>query len=46
VDVVVFLPIAMVGGLVGKIFREFGLTIVVSTLISLFVSFTLTPMLA
>ena len=46
VDVVVFLPIAMVGGLVGKIFREFGLTIVFSTLISLFVSFTLTPMLA
>ncbi len=46
VDVVVFLPIALVGGLVGKIFREFGLTIVVSTLISLFVSFTLTPMLA
>ena len=46
VDVVVFLPIALVGGLVGKVFREFGLTIVVSTLISLFVSFTLTPMLA
>lgn len=46
VDVVVFLPIAMVGGLVGKIFREFGLTIVLSTMISLFVSFTLTPMLA
>ena len=46
VDVVVFLPIAMVGGLVGKVFREFGLTIVVSTLLSLFVSFTLTPMLA
>jgi hydrophobic/amphiphilic exporter-1 (mainly G- bacteria), HAE1 family len=46
VDVVVFLPIAMVSGIVGKIFREFGLTIVVSTLFSLFVSFTLTPMLA
>ncbi|MFA6571039.1 MAG: efflux RND transporter permease subunit [Bacteroidota bacterium] len=46
VDVVVFLPIAMLSGIVGKIFREFGLTIVVSTLFSLFVSFTLTPMLA
>lgn len=46
VDVVVFLPIALIGGIVGKIFREFGLTIVVSTLLSLFVSFTLTPMLA
>jgi HAE1 family hydrophobic/amphiphilic exporter-1 len=46
VDVVVFLPIAMMSGIVGKIFREFGLTIVVSTLVSLFVSFTLTPLLA
>lgn len=46
VDVVVFLPISMVGGLVGRIFSEFGITIVVSTLLSLFVSFTLTPLLA
>ncbi len=46
VDVVVFLPISLVSGLSGKIFREFGLTVVSSTLISLLVSFTLTPMLA
>ncbi len=46
VDVVVFMPISMVGGVVGRIFGEFGLTVVVSTLLSLFVSFTLTPMLA
>jgi hydrophobic/amphiphilic exporter-1 (mainly G- bacteria), HAE1 family len=46
VDVVVFLPIAMLSGIVGKIFREFGLTIVAATLVSLFVSFTLTPLLA
>jgi len=46
VDVVVFLPIALIGGIVGKIFKEFGLTVVVSTMLSLFVSFTLTPMLA
>jgi hydrophobic/amphiphilic exporter-1 (mainly G- bacteria), HAE1 family len=46
VDVVVFLPIAMVSGVVGKIFKEFGLTVVVATLFSLFVSFTLTPLLA
>jgi HAE1 family hydrophobic/amphiphilic exporter-1 len=46
VDVVVFLPISLVGGLVGRIFSEFGITIVVSTLLSLFVSFTLTPMLS
>lgn len=46
VDVVVFLPISMISGIVGKIFREFGLTIVTATLVSLFVSFTLTPLLA
>jgi HAE1 family hydrophobic/amphiphilic exporter-1 len=46
VDVVVFLPISLIGGMVGKIFSEFGITIVVSTLLSLFVSFTLTPLLA
>jgi HAE1 family hydrophobic/amphiphilic exporter-1 len=46
VDVVVFLPISLVGGLVGRIFSEFGITVVVSTLMSLFVSFTLTPLLA
>jgi HAE1 family hydrophobic/amphiphilic exporter-1 len=45
-DVVVYLPIAFTSGLVGQIFREFGLTIVVATLFSLFVSFTLTPLLA
>jgi hydrophobic/amphiphilic exporter-1 (mainly G- bacteria), HAE1 family len=46
VDVVVFLPISLVGGVVGRIFSEFGITIVIATLLSLFVSFTLTPMLA
>ena len=46
VDVVVFLPISLVGGMVGRIFSEFGITIVCSTLLSLFVSFTLTPMLS
>lgn len=46
VDVVVFLPISLVGGMIGKIFSEFGITVVISTLLSLFVSFTLTPMLA
>ncbi len=46
VDVVVFLPISLVGGMIGRIFSEFGITVVISTLLSLFVSFTLTPMLA
>jgi len=42
----VFLPVAMVNGIVGKYFIEFGLTIVFSILISLLVSFTLVPLLA
>ena len=46
VDVVVFVPIAFMGGIVGGFFREFGLTIATATLLSLLVSFTLTPMLA
>jgi len=46
VDVVVFLPLSLVSGLVGNIMREFALTVVFSTLMSLFVSFTITPLLA
>jgi hydrophobic/amphiphilic exporter-1 (mainly G- bacteria), HAE1 family len=46
VDVVVFLPLAFSGGLIGAILREFSLVVVFSTLMSLFVSFTITPMLA
>lgn len=45
-DVVVFLPIAFMTGMVGQYFKQFGLTIVFATLFSMFVSFTLTPMLA
>jgi len=45
-DVVVFGPIAFMQGMVGQMFRQFGLTVVVATLFSLFVSFTLTPMMA
>ena len=46
VDVVVYTPVAFLTGMVGQFFREFGGTIVVATLFSLIVSFTLTPMLA
>ena len=46
VDVVVFLPLALSGGLIGAILREFSLVVVFSTMMSLFVSFTITPMLA
>lgn len=45
-DVVVFLPIAFMTGMTGQYFKQFGLTIVFATLFSMFVSFTLTPMLA
>ncbi len=46
VDVVVFVPIAFMGGIVGQFFRQFGLVVATATLFSLFISFTLTPMLA
>ena len=45
-DAVTFLPIAFMSGMTGQFFRQFGLTIVFAGLFSLFVSFTLTPMLA
>ena len=45
VDVVVFLPITMVNGMIADILRQFSLVVVVSTLMSLFVCFTLTPLL-
>ena len=45
-DIAVFLPIAFMNGMTGQFFRQFGMTIVFATLFSLFVSFTLTPMLA
>jgi HAE1 family hydrophobic/amphiphilic exporter-1 len=46
VDVVVFVPIAFMGGITGQFFRSFGITVATATLFSLLVSFTLTPMLA
>lgn len=46
VDVVVFLPLALVSGMIGNMLREFSLVVVFSTLMSLFVSFTITPLLA
>jgi len=46
VDVVVFLPISFLPGTVGRVLSEFGLVVVVATLTSLVVSFTVTPALA
>ena len=46
VDVVVFFPIAFISGQVGRQIAEFAIVVVISTLTSLFVSFTITPTLA
>ncbi len=46
VDVVIYVPLALTGGLIGNIIREFAMVVVISTLMSLFVSFTVTPLLA
>ena len=46
VDVVVFVPIGLSGGIVGNIMSQFAWVVVFSTLMSLLVSFTVTPMLA
>ena len=43
--VAVFIPVLLMGGMVGRIFREFAVTIAVAIIISGFVSLTLTPML-
>jgi len=45
-NVVIFVPIAFMGGIIGQFFRDLGLTATFSTLCSLLASFTLTPMLA
>lgn len=44
--VAVFLPVGMMTGVVGQFFKQFGLTVVFSVLVSLFVAFTLVPMLS
>jgi hydrophobe/amphiphile efflux-1 (HAE1) family protein len=44
--VAVFVPVAFMPGIVGRFFYQFGITVAVSVLVSLFVAFTLTPMLS
>jgi HAE1 family hydrophobic/amphiphilic exporter-1 len=44
--VAVFVPVAFMGGMIGKIFFQFGVTVAFAVLVSLFVSFTLDPMLS
>ncbi|WP_031957288.1 efflux RND transporter permease subunit [Acinetobacter baumannii] len=44
--VAVFLPVAFMGGLIGRFFYQFGVTVSTAVLISMFISFTLDPMLS
>ena len=44
--IAVFIPVAFMGGMVGRFFYEFGITVAAAVLVSLFVSFTLDPMLS
>ncbi len=44
--VAVFLPVAFMGGIIGRFFLQFGITVSAAVLLSLFVSFTLDPMLS
>jgi HAE1 family hydrophobic/amphiphilic exporter-1 len=44
--VAIFLPVAFMKGIIGRFFLQFALTVVFAVLVSLFVSFTLTPMMA
>jgi HAE1 family hydrophobic/amphiphilic exporter-1 len=43
--IAVFIPVLLMGGMVGRVFREFAVTIAVAIIVSGFVSLTLTPML-
>jgi HAE1 family hydrophobic/amphiphilic exporter-1 len=44
--VAVFLPIGFMGGIIGRFFKEFGITVAFAVMLSMFVSFTLDPMLS
>ena len=43
--VAVFIPLLLMGGIVGRLFREFAMTVALTVLVSAFVSLTLTPMM-
>ena len=43
--IAVFIPILLMGGIVGRLFREFAVTLSVAILVSLVVSLTTTPMM-
>ncbi len=43
--VAVFIPLLLMGGIVGRLFREFAMTVTIAVLVSAIVSLTLTPMM-
>ena len=43
--IAVFIPILLMGGIVGRLFREFAITLSVAILLSLLISLTMTPMM-
>ena len=40
-----FIPLLLMGGIVGRLFREFAMTVAITVMVSAFVSLTLTPMM-
>jgi len=44
--IAMFIPLFLIGGIVGLLFREFAVTVAVSIVVSLIVSLTLTPMMS
>ena len=44
--VAVFIPVLLMGGVIGRIFNEFAMVVTIAILVSMFVSLTLTPMMA
>src|SRR6202044_3428572 len=43
--IAVFIPVLMMGGLIGRLFREFAVTVSIAILMSTIISLTLTPMM-
>ncbi len=43
--IAVFIPLLLMGGIVGRLFREFAMTVAIAVVVSAFVSLTLTPMM-
>ena len=43
--IAVFIPLLLMGGIVGRLFREFAITVTIAMVVSAFVSLTLTPMM-